>query len=440
MAIKNRLSKKVLDSIHCDVRDTRDGHDGEGYRIWINSFDEELDYEFNIRFIDMETNTKVFETNIKQDQWAQVNKWYFKFYRIEVRFDDKLEWVYETDWNNKKIFIQLETAAIGDLLSFMPYIEEFRKKWNSDVTVFHAPGRRKNKLGFVEYAYPNIKFSDTRQSGVVHKKMIIGANSLADFDEGFYFKPIEDEIVPNIYSEEIWQKIPLQKIASNALGLDYKPMRPKIKIHHSIDTESNIKSDYVVITTQSTCQIKYWNYGYKAGEEYQYGEGWREVVDWILENTDYIVVVINQFKTFGNENITYNRHLFDNIHGDRVIVKDQCSLMDRIIDIKNCKWFMGLNSGMSWIAYALKVPMIVIGALNKQKEVFGVEDSLIKYIHISDYNKDACSSCFYEYRFTRDWEFCPEHLNTDRMYECTSLITPQMVTEKCGELLGEIYE
>ena len=79
MAIKNRLSKKVLDSIHCDVRDTRDGHDGEGYRIWINSFDEELDYEFNIRFIDMETNTKVFETNIKQDQWAQVNKWYFKF-------------------------------------------------------------------------------------------------------------------------------------------------------------------------------------------------------------------------------------------------------------------------------------------------------------------------------------------------------------------------
>ena len=434
MAIRNRLPNKVLESIHCDVKDTRDNHDGEGYRLWIDSFDEELDYEFNVRFIDIETYTNVFETNIKQNQWAQVSMWYFKSYRIEVRFDDRLEWVYETDWNDKKIFIQLETGAIGDLLAFIPYVEEFRKKWNSDMTIFH--GNR--GMGFLEDTYPNIKFSDTRKSGTIHKKIIIGANTLGDFDDGFYFKPIEDEIVPNQYSKEIWQTIPLQKVASNALGLDYKPIRPKIKLHNSIDTRSNFKKDYIVIATQSTCQIKYWNYGYEVGEEFQNGKGWREVINWIMDNTDYSVVVINQYKTFGNENVTYNRHWFNDIHPDRVIIKDQSSLLDRIVDIKNCKWFMGLNSGMSWIAYTLKVPMIVIGALNKQKEVFGVEDSLLKYIHISDFNKDACSSCFYEYKLDRKWEFCPEHSNTDRMYECTSLITPQMVTEQCEKLLGEI--
>ena len=31
-----------------------------------------------------------------------------------------------------------------------------------------------------------------------------------------------------------------------------------------------------------------------------------------------------------------------------------------------------------------------------------------------------------------------EHAGTNRMYECTSLITPDMVKEKCEELIGEI--
>ena len=52
---------------------------------------------------------------------------------------------------------------------------------------------------------------------------------------------------------------------SDALGLDYVHMRPKIKLHPSISTRSNFgDKKYVCIASQSTCQIKYWNYGLES--------------------------------------------------------------------------------------------------------------------------------------------------------------------------------
>ena len=447
MAITNRYDQYI----HCDVKDTREDQTGHNYRLWIDKWCDDI-LTFDVYFYDLHDNNKmIYHTILNQGMWAKVPKLYFGMYKIEIKMDGELVWEYTTDWNKKKVFLRLETGAMGDLLAFIPQIEKFREKWDLDLRVFHG-GASGNGLNFIKDAYPKITFTEDRTPGNVHKHIVLACNTLRSWnqegkkpipDDDHLFDGIEDTIVPNIYGKNIWQQIPLQQVASDALGLDYVHMRPKIKLHPSISTRSNFgDKKYVCIASQSTCQIKYWNYGFKANNDRDYGKGWGEIIEWLKRDKGYDVVVINQHKVFGNNTEKwgqYNEHNFDRIkvNGD-TILKPQGSLIDRIIDLKNCEFFMGLNSGMSWIAYALGIPIVAIMALNKREEIFGVDDPLIKTLHIHDYKKDACGDCFKRYKFNRHWTWCPEHKGTNRMYECTSLITPDMVKEKCEELIGEL--
>ncbi len=443
-------TNKYDDYIHCDVKDTRENQTGHNYRVWVDKWCDDI-LTFDTYFYDLDDGGKmIYHTILNQGMWAKIPKCYFGNYRIEVRENGELVWEYTTDWTNKKVFLRLETGAMGDLLAFIPQIEKFREKHNLDLRVFHG-GASGNGLNFIKDAYPNITFTQNRDPGNVHKHITIACNTLrAWMPEGkkpiphddHLFEGLEDTIVPNIYGKNIWQQIPLQQTASDGLGLDYVPMRPKIKLHPVYDGQNNFPDEkYVVIASQSTAQIKYWNYGWNqdvVNEQRHYGTGWKEVIDWLIDEKGYKVVVVNQFTIFGNDSEecgVYNEHKF---YRDGCIVKPKASLIDRIIDLKNCDFFMGLNSGMSWIAYALEVPIVAIMALNKGKEIFGVDDPKIKTLHVHDYHKDACGDCFKRYTFNRYWTWCPEHKGTDRMYECTALITPDMVKEKCEELIEEL--
>jgi autotransporter strand-loop-strand O-heptosyltransferase len=444
------VTNKYDDYIHCDVKDTRENQTGHNYRVWIDKWCDDI-LTFDTYFYDLDDGGKmIYHTILNQGMWAKVPKTYFGNYRIEVTENGEPVWEYTTDWNNKKVFIRLETGAMGDLLAFIPQIEKFREKWNLDLRVFHG-GASGNGLNFIKDAYPKIKFTQDRNPGNVHKHISLACSSLRAWmpkgkkpipHDDHLFEGLEDTIVPNIYGKHIWQQIPLQQVASDGLGLDYVPLRPKIKPHPTYAGQNNFPDEkYVVIASQSTAQIKYWNYGWNqdvVDDERHFGDGWREVIDWLIDEKDYKVVVVNKYNIFGNDSEeygVYNEHKF---FRDGCVVKPNASLIDRIIDIKNCHFFMGLNSGMSWIAYALEVPIVAIMALNKREEIFGVDDPKIKTLHVHDYHKDACGDCFKRYTFNRYWTWCPEHKGTDRMYECTSLITPDMVKEKCEELIEEL--
>ena len=438
--------------IHCDVKDTRENQTGHNYRLWIDKWCDDI-LTFDVYFYDLDDGGKmIYHTILNQGMFSKVPKLYFGNYRIEIKENGEKVWEYTTNWHRKKVFLRLETSAIGDFLCFLPQIEKFRQKWDLDLRVFHG-GAAGNGLAFIKDAYPFIEFTQNRTPGNVHKHIVLACNTLRSWiedgkkpmpDDYHKFEGKEDEIVPNIYGKQIWQKIPLQQVATDALGLEYEPLRPEIKLHSVYKDSNNFKDHkYVVIASQSTTQIKYWNYGFNTDsikEKKHYGDGWREVITWLTGEMGYKVVMINQHSIFGNdteEGGVYNHHEFGDINN--VTMKPNSSLIDRIIDINNCDFFMGLNSGMSWLAYALKKPIVGIMALNEHKEIFNVHDPLIKTLHVHDYDKDACGDCFKRYTFSRYWTHCPEHDGTDRMYECTSLITPDMVINKCKELIGEIH-
>ncbi len=56
---------------------------------------------------------------------------------------------------------------------------------------------------------------------------------------------------------------------------------------------------------------------------------------------------------------------------------------------------------------------------------------------IFNYDTNICTGCFNTHRLDAgDWEWCPEHKNTDRMFECTKTITSFKVIGAIDKLLN----
>jgi autotransporter strand-loop-strand O-heptosyltransferase len=104
-------------------------------------------------------------------------------------------------------------------------------------------------------------------------------------------------------------------------------------------------------------------------------------------------------------------------------------LSDRANDIMNAEFFIGIGSGLSWLSWALNTKTILISGFSAPFSEFGD----CERISPPDF---ACNSCYNKVRLDAgDWEWCPEHKNTDLQYECTKSITPNKVIEAIDRIV-----
>jgi autotransporter strand-loop-strand O-heptosyltransferase len=97
------------------------------------------------------------------------------------------------------------------------------------------------------------------------------------------------------------------------------------------------------------------------------------------------------------------------------------SMQNTMDAIASSSFFIGLSSGLSWLAWAMKKPVVMIAN-------FTEEDHEFSCTRIT--NTKVCHGCWNkpEFRFDRgDWNWCPVHKGTDRMFECQQTITAQEV-------------
>lgn len=274
-----------------------------------------------------------------------------------------------------KVYISIDSSSLGDTIAWVPYIEEFRKKYgviDLTVTTFY------NEL--FDSMYPEIKFKPPghREPGT---KVVIGI--------GWY-----EEDDRNIHINDP-RSIPLQKVCSDILGVDYiGEIRPKI---NRGEKNKIFDKKYVCIATESTAGSKFWHYP----------GGWQRLVD-LLKFSGYEVVVIQKGET--------------QLKG--VVDKSgDFPLEDRISDLLNCDFFIGLSSGLSWLSWGLGIPTVMISGFTDPFLEFS--DKCLRII-----NKNVCHGCFTntKYKFDRgDWWWCPLHKGTERAFECTKTIKPEDV-------------
>jgi autotransporter strand-loop-strand O-heptosyltransferase len=155
------------------------------------------------------------------------------------------------------------------------------------------------------------------------------------------------------------------------------------------------KKKQVCIANHSTSQAKFWNHP----------TGWQEVVDF-LRSQNYEVISLSQEEDgyMGNWN---PKNITQHPKGD---------LLNVIQVLQESEFFIGLSSGLSWLAWACNVPTILISGFTDEF----VEPRKNVYRII---NKNVCNSCWTDQIFGfDDWHWCPHLKGTERQFECTKSI------------------
>jgi autotransporter strand-loop-strand O-heptosyltransferase len=97
--------------------------------------------------------------------------------------------------------------------------------------------------------------------------------------------------------------------------------------------------------------------------------------------------------------------------------------------IHHSEFFIGLSSGLSWLAWALNKKVVMISNFTDDNHEF-------ECIRIT--NKSVCHGCWNkpEYKFDKgDWNWCPVHKGTDRQFECHTSITAEQVIDQIKHLI-----
>jgi len=286
----------------------------------------------------------------------------------------------------RTILIQVNSNSLGDTIAIMPCVEYYISKTSDSVLV--KSNSRYNSL-FKE-SYPNIKF----------------------FEEGMlYDKKIELNYNFNL---------PLQTGFAEQLGFfNWEYIRPKVD---SSKKERPIKGKYVTISIHSTSQIKYWNH--PVGKTAQpVSPNWNELCS-IIRKQGLTPVVIEKDEMFG---IPPHR----NGMPTKALKKIGLDFEDVMNYIQHSEFYIGLSSGLSWVAHSMNKKVAMIANFSEDWNEFDL--SCTDYKRIT--NKSVCHGCWNkvnkEHKFDQlDWYWCPLHKDTERQFECHTSITPQMVYDE----------
>jgi len=267
------------------------------------------------------------------------------------------------------VYIDIAPPTLGDNVAWIPYVEEFRKVNNCEVLC------RSKYNNLFKLAYPKIRFVDhIPQEQITHQ--------LAFYSD----------------KEQSWRTLPLQHQAAKQLGLPLSDIRPKI----DIGPTTGFKKKYVTIGTESTMACKEW----------QNPTGWQDVVNH-LNKLGYLVI---------------NSSLDGKKLNGCMNVDDDTPIERTAKIIKHSEFFIGLGSGLSWLAHALNKKVIMIS---------GFSDPFCEFKEdcIRIQNPNVCHGCIHDTSLEydrNDWLWCPRKKD----FECTKQISAQMVIDAIDKVLS----
>lgn len=369
--IQNKISINFVDGANVEIT----GQDKKDYTVY---------------FIDQQTGDAIYSTNLSNNTWAKTNLKYSVDWLIRIKSNDGEIFEHKFDCKGKRVLISFESSSLGDTLAWIPYVEEYRKKHGCVVFV----STFMNEL--FKPMYPEINFINPGED--VSDLYALYRLGIFYTESGF----------DNSKHKSDYRKLRLQEVATDILNLDFQEIKPKLYIQNK---EKSIDGEYVTIGIHSTAQLKYWNNK----------TGWQDTVDYLNSRGIKTVHISKQSGEYMN-----------NFPPNNVVDKTgDLPLQDRITDILNSKMFIGISSGLSWVAWALGVPTVIISGCTE--EVHEPTNGVYRII-----NQKSCNSCFSNHYFNKgDWNWCPEHKGTERQFECSKSITFKMVEPILEKILNK---
>lgn len=347
-----------------------------------------VDQSYAVKFINNKTGEITYSSEIKNNMWSKSTISYYVEWRILIESGGQTVFDQVLNLKDKKVLVIIDSQSLGDILAYTGQIDRFQIQHGCKLDVLAL---NKELAEILHSSYENMNFiSDLGYNDDYYAVYKIGY-------------PLEDWRGKNPIDP---RTITLQQVASSVLGLEFKEEKPILTFQNS--TKKHKK--YVTIATQSTAQCKYWNNE----------KGWEKLIKH-LNSKGYDVWCIDRFASFGNQKQKMNF-----IPNGAIDKTGDLPLEVRMSQIYNSEFFIGLGSGLSWLAWALNKPTVLISGFSKPFAEFETPYRII--------NESVCNGCWNDPSLKFDkanWMWCPRNKN----FECSSKITPEMVIDKISTLL-----
>ena len=350
--------------------------------------------EYRCVFRDLDTDCLLYSMDVKPGCTVESVKKFFIRFGLEIyRKDDLKEPVFrhDLDLSGKDVLIQLPVGALGDTIAWFSFVERFQKKHDCRLSCSMAP----EVADLFRAQYPDIHFITKEEAATL--------NPYATYNLGLFFGGNTD------CQPFDFRQVGLHRTAGHILGVDdLADMPPRV----DLSAERRIKEKYAVIAAQASSQCKYWNHP----------SGWREVVEY-LKSQGYRVLCIDRMPEYGTD-YTWNHIPYgaEDFTGD-------LPLQERIGLIKSADMFLGLSSGLSWLAWCCRVPGVLISGFTDPVNEFATPYRV--------QNATVCHGCWNDTRcdFNHfDFLWCPRKKESRDKFECTKAITPKMVIDQIRKI------
>jgi autotransporter strand-loop-strand O-heptosyltransferase len=388
-------------------RPTQHGPDGilfdfnHGARVLLPGRDNG---KWRIRLRDLDTGNILFQSE-NHGAFVNSSKRFYVRFGIEVWSLDQAGeatqvMTHDYSARGRTVLVQFPVGTLGDILAWFPYAARFGAVHGCRLICAMSP----LIIPLLRDAYPEIRF-------VTHEEVVaerLNEVAYATYAMGLFF---DDKDC--IFQPTDFRHVGLHRTAGYILGVDPAEAPPRLALP---DESRPIAEPYVCIAVQSSTQAKHWNNP----------NGWYEVIAH-FKARGYRVICIDQKRVHGG-GMVWN-HIPNGAEdetGDR-------PLTERARWLRHGAAFVGLSSGLSWLAWAAGTPVVLISGFTHPTNEFTTPYRVI--------NWHACNSCWNDVRVRfdhKDFLWCPRHTGTERQFECTRLITGEQVISVIGRIPGLI--
>jgi len=277
------------------------------------------------------------------------------------------------NFEGKELMLHFDSFCLGDTICFSSLMDAFMD--------YHKP-----KYVYVSTFFPHLlksnrpdyEFINANQTGMIHIDKLL--------DIGYDKNNISHTLGGMFYAAKDTMRLPQSTKPGKC------PVIPKVRI-----TNPN----KITMGPETIKEISKWNFNGN--------DGWQKVVN-VLHNNGFDVYNISYENTMNLQNVKgFHGHDDINVAIDHIV---------------SSRFFVGLSSGLSWLAWAYGVPVVMISNFTKRQnefDCFRVE------------NLNVCNGCFN--MFPNIKTKCPVFLGTERENECHLSITPSMVIDKINEAI-----
>ena len=346
------------------------------------------------RCIDMESEMVLEEYKYQGEKDILTERKYYIPWRIQLIDADTKEVIFSHDYDcrGKDVIIVIPDGGLGDNLAWLPYVDEFQKERECNVTCICGEWL----IRIVQEQYPNLKFVP-----------VAGRPEINAY--ACYFCAIFPKERKN-WRPSDHQNFGMQGSVAKLLGLEPVPRKVKLKL----DSPRPFKERFVCISTMATNPAKYWNYP----------DGWNIIIR-RLKARGYRVMVIDR-----DHELKFNDKIYT-VPSEAEDMTGRLPITERIALLQHADFFIGLPSGLSWLAWNCNIPVVMIAGFTLDGSEFPTPYRVTNF--------HFCHGCWNDSNLFFDMKvpvWCPRHLGTPREIECTRVISPDMVERAINRIPG----